>query len=342
MRNKTVALISGAQPTSVYDVWKGYGHALRMLGFNVVEIPYHLLFKQWNEYSRFFGVVRGDKNFTFDSKSVLSSASLNLVLEVLASNPDYVVVIDGVNIHKSAWEWFNRLGFPPYVVSTECPYQDKTIGMLREYAKVIFANDLYSSKALDMLYLPTGYNSNINYPIAVPESVQHDVVFVGSGFPERIKFLEGVDWTDIDFEFFGHYPIAQDSYLAKYYKDAQIPNELATVYYNGARINLNLNRTSFDYTSESYINVAKSLSPRAYEIAACGGFMLSEYREELDVLFGELVPTFTTPEQLNALIHYWLAPERKKDRISMGEELKDMVKGHSYIDRAKVLVSYFE
>ena len=339
MRNERIALVSGAQPTSNYDVWKGYSHAFRMLDFNVIEIPYHMLFRQWSEYARFFGIVQGDKHWTFDAKDVVLSASLNLVMKIMETEPDYLVIVDGTNIHKSGWEWFKRLGFHTTIIGTESPYQDKSMAVLREYAHTQFTNDIASARKTGFPYLPTAYNTNVHFPIFVPEKMRHDVIFVGSGFPERVKMLEGVDWSGIDFEFYGYYPIAEDNPIAPYYKDTQIANEQAAVLYNGAKVNINLNRVSVDYPGELVVPDAESISPRVYEIAACGGFMLSEYRPELDNIFGDLVPTFTTPEQLNELVHYWLP--RDEERREIGEELLRLVKPHSYIERAKIVAQSF-
>ena len=341
MRKNVIALVSGAQPTSNYDVWKGYAHAFRMLDYVVLEIPYHKLFRDWSEYSRFFGIVRGDKDFVFEAKDVVFSASLNLVLKIMGTNPDHLVVIDGTNIHKSGWEWMKRLNFQPIVVSTESPYQDKSIEALREYSKKIFVNDLASAAKTGIEYLPTAYNTNVHYPVIVPENMRHDVVFVGSGFPERVKQLAGVDWTGIDFEFYGYYAVGGDSPLAPFYKDTQIKNDQAAILYNGAKISLNLSRTSIDYQGEMQISEAQSASPRVYEIAACGGFMISEWRPEIETIFGDLVPTFRKPAELNDLIHYWLQPSKDKERQEIGEELRKVAKPHSYIERAKVVEKYF-
>jgi len=339
MRNKVIALVSGAQPTSNYDVWKGYAHAFRMLGYNVQEVPYHALFRQWSEYARFFGIVQGNKNWQFDAKDVVLSASLNLIMKIMETEPDELVIIDGTNIHKAGWEWFKRLGFHTTTISTECPYQDKSVGVLREYNHTMFANDLVSARMLELPYLPGAYNTNVHFQVAVPQNMRHDVIFVGSGFPERVEMLECIDWTGIDLEFYGYYQIPDEHPLAPHYKDTQISNEQAAVLYNGAKICLNLNRVSVDYDGKMRIPEAESISPRVYEIAACGGFMISEYRPELDKVFGDLVPSFTTPEQLNDLIHYWLP--REKERREISEELHQVVKPHSYIERAKVVAQSF-
>ena len=70
--------------------------------------------------------------------------------------------------------------------------------------------------------------------------------------------------------------------------------------------------------------------------------MISEYRAEIDELFGDLVPTFSEPDQLNELIHYWLDPARDSRRAEMSEALAQVVKPHSYTERAKTILRMLE
>ena len=68
--------------------------------------------------------------------------------------------------------------------------------------------------------------------------------------------------------------------------------------------------------------------------------MLSEYRPEIDEIFGDLVPTFSTPEQLNDLIHYWLP--KTWERKEIGAHLEKIAKKHTYVERAKTIIKVLD
>jgi spore maturation protein CgeB len=335
-RKHRLTVLNPWQFSGNHDVATGYTRAFRLMGYQTNFIRSHILYRNWKEYYKFFAITQGVPNFQYTNETIIQSASINSVLNVMESDPDVLIIIDGTGIHRDAWEWFRRLGIPTIVISTECPYMDRYVTHVAKMATHIFVNDQASADKTGLEYLPVGYDSEIHHPMIVDTTYRHDVVFVGSGFPERVRMLEGVAWDGIDFELYGKYPFDWDHPLSDYYMDEMIPNHETAFLYNGAKISLNLNRTSVDYDGEYQVPEAESLSPRAFEIAGNGGFMISEYRREIDKFFGDLVPTFTTPEQLNELIHYWLP--RDKERREIGEQMAKTAKQHSYVERAKVVL----
>jgi spore maturation protein CgeB len=58
------------------------------------------------------------------------------------------------------------------------------------------------------------------------------------------------------------------------------------------------------------------VNPRAYELAACGTFVISDYRSESAEVFGDLVPMFRSPIEAAALIRLWLADTAGRQRIA--------------------------
>lgn len=338
MRKPKITVAYPPQATSNYDVAKGYAYAFKALDYTCDEIPYHQTYRFWNEYYRFKFLVDGNYDATYTQEDVFLSASMEVVNNIMASDPDILIIIDGTAIHRQAWEWIRKLrsyGMKSVVIGTESPYQDKALGRLIDYNDIVYTNERMVARNLNIPYLPTAYSSETHFPMYVPETMRHDVVFVGSGFPERVEMLEAVEWGDIDFAMWGHYAIDHDHKLAKYYKDTALANPQAALMYNGAKISLNLNRTSIDYDGELRIPEAESASPRVYEVAACGGFLISEYRDEIPELFGDLVPTFSTPEALSMLLGYWLQPGKDNERREIGEALRELAKPHSYIERVK-------
>lgn len=337
-RKPRLTVMNSWTSSGTHDVFSGFVKAFRLLGYHTDTVLSHKLYRDWLEYCRFFGIINGVPSWSYTSDDIVKRASFNAVLAVMESNPDVLIIIDWTSVHKEAWEWFRRLGIPTIIIGTECPYQDKFMTRSAVMADKTFVNEKTTAKKTGLEYLPLGYDSEVHHPMMVSTAFRHDVVFVGSGFKEREELLGAVDWTGIDFVLYGHYKIDHEHKLAPYLKDTMIPNAEAALLYNGAKISLNLNRVSVDYEGKAIVPEAESLSPRVYEIAANGGFMLSEWRPEIEEVFDDLVPTFTNVRQLSELIHYWLPKDR--ERREMGAELARIARKHSYVERAKHVIKY--
>jgi hypothetical protein len=166
----------------------------------------------------------------------------------------------------------------------------------------------------------------------------HDVVFVGSGFAERVTWFNSIDWTGIDLGLYGTWKdLGLNKQVSACIAGTQITNEMAASLYRRAKIGLNLYRRSKGFGKKvQRIDRADSLSPRAYELAACGVFHLSEYRAEVPEVFGDLVPTFQTPTEAAALIRLWLADTEGRARVA--QQLPACVAESSWVARATTVL----
>jgi hypothetical protein len=166
----------------------------------------------------------------------------------------------------------------------------------------------------------------------------HDVVFVGTGFPERIALLEAVDWTGIDLGLYGNWEsLREDSPIKKFVRSGTISNGHATSLYKRSKICLNLYRTTTDFSGGPLTIQPESLNPRAYELAASGAFTLSEARAEVSEHFGDLVPTFSDATQLGMLIRHWLADDA--GRSSVAARLPACVAEDTWLARGRQLIA---
>jgi len=60
-----------------------------------------------------------------------------------------------------------------------------------------------------------------------------------------------------------------------------------------------------------------SLGPRAYEIAACGGFQIAQAgRGELEEVFGDTVPVFETAQGMQALATFYVEHDKERQRLA--------------------------
>ncbi|MFH1742192.1 MAG: glycosyltransferase [bacterium] len=75
---------------------------------------------------------------------------------------------------------------------------------------------------------------------------------------------------------------------------------------------------------------------RVYDILACGGFLLTEYRPCLEEEFavGEDLETFRTPEELREKIEYYLANESLRRQIARRGQIK-VLENYTYVQRGR-------
>lgn len=330
-QNKHVALIFPPHAASTRDCAVGYSRAFQQLNVHCTNIHYEEIWEQWEK------VIQST---SLNTATTYERATADVVFKVLECQPDIVFIVDGTSIHDIFWDWMHRLNIPTVAILTECPYRDKTNSYIVERATHTFANDLSSAEVMGIDFLPLAYSQEIHHPMIVSSKYRSDVVFVGSGFPERQHFLEQVDWSGIDFKLFGYWKL-DDSPLKKFFNqdDVVLRNDEAAQYYNGAKIVLNLDRVSVDFQGQETIPGRESVGPRIYEAAACGATIASQDTiPELSDLLGENYLPFATPNELEGILRKWIRDEKRNDRMLIGRGARSAVANHSYLHRAQYLL----
>jgi len=318
------------------DVARGWEAAFRRLGFQVDAWPYHdcitfydAAFKMWAEKT---------PSFQYDPGASMYYAARGAIASLVERPPDVVVVVTGLALHVCFYEAVKRLGLKLVMVLTESPYADKMqLDMCRAVRPdLVLVNEwrsLDKFREFNAAYLPHSYDSERHRPQEVELDYQSDVCFVGTVYPERRALLDGVNWVGIRTNF-------QLQELADLIP-LRVRNEEAAKMYCGAKVNLNLHRTVMGATAGSLQHAAPddvwSLGPRAYEIAACGGFQIAQAgRGELDEVFEGSVPVFQTAREMEALVRYYL--ERDDERRRLAERQRECVRGCSFEERARTLM----
>lgn len=277
-------------------------------------------------------------------------ASAGLVERALAHQADIVLFISATFLHPNVLPLFHRSGLQirTFVLFTESPYD---IEPEKEIAKLVdgcWTTERTSVADLRSVNPCSGYLRHGWHPLKHgPHIAQtfsmpaHDVVFVGSGFPERISWFNKIDWTGIDLGLYGTWThLGLKPEVEAMVRGGPLDNIAASDLYRRAKIGLNLYRRSKGFSLKrkaGWIDKADSLSPRAYELAACGVFHLSEYRAEVPEVFGDLVPTFTTAEEAETLIRDWLP--RESDRAAIAAQLPAVVAEASWEHRASTVLA---
>lgn len=279
-------------------------------------------------------------------------AGTGVLERALGAEPEieWVIIVSGMYILPAWLKLLKRAGRKIGVLFTESPYNDFEQAHLLKFADIAWTHERTSLDRLKtfaltqgaghvpIYYLPHAYNPKVHFPDGT-FNAGHDVAFVGTGFPERVELLQAVKWNQIDLGLYGTWTsLGSKAKLRRHVRGGPIDNRQAVDIYRQARIGLNLHRQSVGYQKGSdRIRNAESLNPRAYELAACGLFHVSDFRQELTEIFGGLVPTFGHPAELLKLVLEWLAkPER--ERMERGKALAEAVRPHHWAARAEQMV----
>lgn len=347
---KILAIHPGAS-TSTHDVYSGIVRALEAKGHKLVkyELSHRIsqagafLTHSWKQTKK-----AGQNLPRPNGADILYLAHGDVLLRALHHDCDWVLIFSAMYTPAHIIKILKKAGLKVAVLLTESPYNDSEQAMIVKHADIAWTHERLSVDFLRMTnpnvhYLPHAYDQDIhNFASDREDEIRsHDVVFVGTGFRERVDLLSAVDWTDIDFGLYGIWQMGSKSKLRRHMVAGETPNDVTAGLYRNAKIGLNLFRRSrtFDRFSEK-IERADSISLRTYELAACGCFFISDPRPELFEIFGDLVPTFSNAEELEDLIRRYLGDPAERERIA--RLLPEAVRGHTWAERASQLMSELE
>jgi hypothetical protein len=343
-----VILIGPGASWSTADVEAGLRYGLQHHGVHVVpyrldqriEMAHKWLHVMWRKKSKADPALpkphRGD---------VIYQAGVGALEMALRHQVDVVLAVSSMFLHPDVVVMMKRAGLRVTVLFTESPYDHEREIEMAKRVDGCWTNErsvLADFQAVNPNsgYLPHGWHPE-RHRLDAPMDTDvpsHDVVFVGSAFPERVKWFNAIDWSGIDLGLYGLWSgCGLKKQVKACVKADTIGNELASMLYRRAKVGLNLYRVSKGFgTYTPMSHRAESLSPRAYELAACGAFHISEHRDEVRETFGDLVPTFQTPIEAAALLRLWLADE--SGRAAAAAQLPARVAEASWINRAKTVI----
>jgi len=348
-----VLLVHPGASWSTADVYDGLKCGLEHHGVEVEEYRLDLRFEA--SYSAVMALWRTKRKRQPELEmpnqiDVEYHASVGVLEMSMRLRVDVVLVVSGMLLHPDVILMLKEAGRKVVILFTETPYDiEKELGRagLVDGCWTCERSSLSAFRAVNPHsgYLPHAWHPEKHY-VAPQEGLadlpSHDVVFVGSAFAERVEWFNSIDWTGIDLGLYGIWTNLKGMRRLKpqvrlCVRSESIPNYMTAALYRRAKIGLNLYRTSKGFGQHvEKITHAESLSPRAYELAACGAFHLSEYRAEVPEVFGECVPTFKTPAEASDQMRYWLTQPVK--RRALAAQLPACVAEMSWIDRAKTVL----
>ncbi len=350
---RRVLVVSSGHAWSTLDVYTGLVQGFKDAGYETFNYDLHTRLEAAEEWLKFaqqrFGRP-GEPEPT--ENDVLYQAGCRAVVKALECNVDAVVVTCGLLFEPRLYVLLERAGIPVFLFGTESPYDDAFLDLAAPLASAVSLNEPSSAEALaekmkgtwppvPVVYMPLGFNAQLHKPGFGLDSnlPSHDVVFVGNIYPSRQQMIESMDWTDIDLAIYGVTEVvAKDAKIRKWVKHpGAVPNPIVTGLYNKAKIVLNLFRVEqFGREWEILRDDVKSvtINPRLIEAAACGRCIVSEWRPQVEEVFGDAVPTFRTPQEGTELIRRLLADPAERERLGAAARQIVLDKGYDYADRA--------
>jgi hypothetical protein len=234
------------------------------------------------------------------------------------------------------------------VISTEDPYALDISTSIHSYYDHIMTNEISVAEGFGVNYLPTAADmKRCSSAMKLAESMggkQYDVCFIGAVYPERKKMLISVhdmcmqaglkmfaggtckDADIVDMPFFVRGEFTTDNTLL-----AQASSRIC--------INLFRNSNGEESTDNRLFNLrAESMNPRCYDAPACGSALLTDYRWEVEEIYGN---SCVSDADSMAEAVYLLSKGDLSKEIA-GRQSKEVARAHTYIHRAIVLLASME
>lgn len=351
-----VLVVAPGSVYSTYDMYRYYMDALErneQTKDSVSGFAYHNIIL-YHQLARESMQEQYNVNFGGELHDVIR-ASRELLIEVYVNKPDVILFIDGskfpVALYNALTEFISDLNLDTIIACylTEAPYINDPISTYDGAFDVVFTNDLYdyqkraARKEEIVYYLPHSYSRDTHFPYGKEKTI--DVFFCGTLFPERATLFDGVNWNGINAEITGSWILADKDIFNRLHQagiatEKILRNEEVAEKYQQSKIVVNLGRT-FGWDKNLNIrNVNEeqiySMGPRVVEAVSCGAFVISEYRPEIQDIFGDAIPFFSSPGELEELIKYYL--EHEDERVEKAQKALQCVEEMSYDHRLSKIV----
>jgi hypothetical protein len=231
----------------------------------------------------------------------------DLTAKVRQFDPDLLFVVHG---RRFAQRWQNRFaGISSAVWLLDEPYEvDDTAGFSTRFQTVFLNDPSTLHRHRNARYLPACYDP-ANYTCRPAQPRKYNTGFIGgyNGFREQLmgelasrrllSYVVGGPWRTA---------AVQGLNLS-----GNVPAEQTGELYRNTKIVLNIFRTEHHFNRTGL--PAASLNPRVYEALACGALVISEYREEINLVCPEL-PVFHNSQELPGLVERFLGDSELFER----------------------------
>ena len=201
----------------------------------------------------------------------------------------------------------------------------------------IFSEKEFKSHLLPMACSPE-FHYQVDLSINERQTLSHDVVFVGSYYPNRSELFEKL--VDLDLAIWGPgwNQLKKTSKLRKHLQGSHSPPALWRKIYSSAKIVL-----APHYQNSKFISEVHQASPRIFEAMACGAFVLTDKQKDVLGLFetGVHLESYSDINELKEKICYFLSHHDERKRIA-NQGQQEVLANHTYENRIEYLISILE
>ncbi len=230
------------------------------------------------------------------------------------------------------------------LLHTESPYQDDEQLIRAASAHINLLNDPVNLAAYrkfgQAAYMPHAYRPGVHHPAAAGDPIEHDLAFVGTGFPSRVRFFEDMNLTGLNVKLAGPWlDLPEDSPLRDWTAtnpEGCIDNDETAAIYRAARCGINFYRREGETAHEGE---GWACGPREIEMAASGLYFLRDPRPESDELF-PMLPSFTSPGEASELLRWALA--HPEDRAEAAIKARTAVADRTFANHARKLLAMLD
>jgi spore maturation protein CgeB len=291
------------------------------------------------------GRVRERIKFLQDME--LSGINDGLVRTARKFNPDVYIASGGQRISSSSIDRIKGRGVKTVLWVIDWLPDPDWLRAVAPHYDFIFAGgteaigSLKNSGIKDLHWLPFACDTDHHHPVAVfskdREKYGHDIAFVGSYYPNRMKILEEMADLDVGVWGPGWQNVPAASPLAKRVKGTGNikPDEWVKILCN-AKIVIAIHFQGGE--APCY-----QASPKVYETLACGKFLLVDDQPDVKTLFedGKHIVVFKDAKDLRDKLNYYLAHDAEREAIAAGG-YSEVVKKHTYRRRIEEMISVIE
>lgn len=268
--------------------------------------------------------------------------------QIAATRPDLVIALNGIHEFPSAEAARLRTyGIPTAVWFADDPYfTDITAHIARQY-DFVFTHELgcvsfYKGEGCKRVYhLPLAASAGTFRPMRVTDpKYRSDICFIGTAFWNRVRFFDKIApylcgkrvviagglWNRL--KLYGR--------LADRIMLAGVPLAESVLYYNGAKVVINLHRSTDDgeHNRNRLGLPGLSINPRTFEIAACGVLQLTDIRHDLHEYYtpGHDIETYASESELVDKLEHFLHNDEQRLTIAV-RGLRRTLGMHTYRKR---------
>ncbi len=324
-----------AAPLKDYKIKIGLdiGHALAKAGHKVGYFDYDKRPFPLNLYPK---PLRSE-NY---ERKYLDAVNQSLIRSCRKYNPDFLLVVKGVQLYPETIKQIGDFGVTTVGYWTD-GLLDYENSMVNAAAYNKFLTD--SSKALE-LYQEKGLENAYLLPSAVNTSQfsrafirkRYDISFLGTHSAYRESILSQLEVSGL--HIFGP-GWQKNSSLSGQRKN----NTIGDVQYHpgafGKHTNLVFNQSKINFNIHNWFGKGHAMNLRLYEVPAAGGFLLTDWVEEIDQYFEEdkHIVCWRTVEEMNEKAKFYLINDRARNAIA-DAGYEHVINNHSYDARIKDLL----